>query len=519
MTIVYDPLTYRTVVARPGEIPYKFWSVNKLVIDAAAAGICTLHSGDDAPGDTSKLWLDLTMPESAVGSVKAHNGTAWVGLTPQLFYAHIAGGTTGFVTDSEMTAAISAAITAATGVSIQAYSLKLKNIADAAWVQGDVMYFNGTSLVRLPAGPAGQFLQTGGAGANPAWATPSGAGDVTAASSFGTDNSLIRSDGTGKGVKVSGASVDNGGRLKVNGSGYVTNPDGPIFGQYDSTTGYFQMPASGSFQFWNGATGIVVGMFDDGKVTIGQNFSPSYQFSLTTDSAAKPSTSTWTVASDERLKEKIVPANLERCWEIVKTVPLKRYTWKDETYTTDQVSDRSKLGWIAQDVQPAFKNAVTPFKFTKAIDIPDGVEEYQEQETTEREVERVETSIEIRDGVPVQVSKTITETVKEPAVDHVAVVDESGKPVMREIPGEITETIDGEGNKTSHQADSTFEPVTHPVPRMVTKTRPKTKRETIDDCLSLNTDQLYAAMYGALQLAMSKIETLEAEVATLKGSA
>lgn len=516
MTIVYDPLTYRTVVARPGEIPYKFWSVNKLVIDAAAAGICTLHSGDDAPGDTSKLWLDLTMPESAVGSVKAHNGTAWVGLTPQLFYAHIAGGTTGFVTDSEMTAAISAAITAATGVSIQAYSLKLKNIADAAWVQGDVMYFNGTNLVRLPAGTSGEFLKTNGAGANPAWATPAGAGDVTAAANFGTDNRLIRSDGTGKGVQVSLVTVDDGGNmditlgnLSVKGGGTDgTLGDALLLNNVNYPTTYTNKIRSShsasaaqsilAFELSTGAstTVEVMRVRGDGNVGIGVT-SPTYQLQLSTDSAAKPGTNTWTIASDERLKENIVAANLERCWEIVKTIPLKRYTWKDETYTPDQVADRSKLGWIAQDVKPAFKNAVTPFKFTKAVDIPDGVEEYEEQEAVKREVERVETSIEIRDGVPVQVSKTITETVKEPAVDHVEVKDENGAPVL-----------DAEGN-----------PVTHPVPRMVTKTRPKTKRETIDDCLSLNTDQLYAAMYGALQLAMSKIEALEAEVATLKGSA
>lgn len=91
MTVVYDPLTYRTLVSRPGEVPYKFWSVNKLVIDAAAAGICVLHSGDAAPDDTSRLWLDLTMPENAVGSVKAYDGASWVALTPQLFYSHIAG--------------------------------------------------------------------------------------------------------------------------------------------------------------------------------------------------------------------------------------------------------------------------------------------------------------------------------------------------------------------------------------------------------------------------------------------
>lgn len=121
MTIVYDPLTYRTLVSRPGELPYKFWSVNKLVIDAAAAGLCVLQSSDAAPSDTTKLWLDLTLPESAVGAVKAYSGGAWVALTPQLFYAHIAGGATGYVTDAEMAAYVSGLI----GSTLQGYDADL----------------------------------------------------------------------------------------------------------------------------------------------------------------------------------------------------------------------------------------------------------------------------------------------------------------------------------------------------------------------------------------------------------
>lgn len=41
------------------------------------------------------------------------------------------------------------------------------------------------------------------------WATPAGSGDVTAASTFGTDNVLIRSDGTSKGVQSTGISVSD----------------------------------------------------------------------------------------------------------------------------------------------------------------------------------------------------------------------------------------------------------------------------------------------------------------------
>jgi hypothetical protein len=40
----------------------------------------------------------------------------------------------------------------------------------AGQVQGDVVYFDGTNWVLLPAGTSGHFLKTNGAGANPVWA-------------------------------------------------------------------------------------------------------------------------------------------------------------------------------------------------------------------------------------------------------------------------------------------------------------------------------------------------------------
>jgi hypothetical protein len=42
--------------------------------------------------------------------------------------------------------------------------------------QGDILYFNGSNWVRLPAGTSGKVLQTNGAGANPSWETASGGG-------------------------------------------------------------------------------------------------------------------------------------------------------------------------------------------------------------------------------------------------------------------------------------------------------------------------------------------------------
>jgi hypothetical protein len=99
-----------------------------------------------------------------------------------------------------------------------------------------------------------------------------------------------------------------------------------------------------------------------GNVGIGTS-APTAQLELSTDSAKKPSTNTWTIASDERLKTNITPADLDRCYEITKTVPLKRYTWRTEVYSLSAVRDRSKLGWIAQDVEAVFPKAVGANRF------------------------------------------------------------------------------------------------------------------------------------------------------------
>jgi hypothetical protein len=84
----------------------------------------------------------------------------------------------------------------------------------------------------------------------------------------------------------------------------------------------------------------------------------SYALELAKDSAAKPATSTWTVTSDKRLKTSIVNADLARCYNIVKQTPLRRFTWRDDVYDESQVTDRSKLGWIAQEVEVVFPKAV-----------------------------------------------------------------------------------------------------------------------------------------------------------------
>ena len=228
-----------------------------------------------------------------------------------------------------------------------------------------------------------------------------------------------------------------------------------------------------------------------GRVGIGTGATVNYALEVSTDSAGKPGVGgLWTVVSDERIKSDIVPANLDRCYEIVKSVPLKHFGFAPGVYTDDQIQDKHNLGWIAQDVQKVFKNAVSVKPFTLKTDIPDGVEEYEEQEYTLEVVEKTETSIQVINGKAVQVSKVVTSENKVLLFDTVDVVDEAGDAVM----------VDDK-------------PLTYQMPRMVTKTRPKVRHDVIEDCLDLNGAQMLAALYGAVQALMQKVEVLETKLA------
>ena len=139
-----------------------------------------------------------------------------------------------------------------------------------------------------------------------------------------------------------------------------------------------------------------------------------YRLKLVADSAYKPGTNTWATDSDQRLKEGIEFADLTSCYETVKSIPLRRYTWRDDVYRQHQFHDRSRLGWIAQEVEPHFPKAVESHRYV---------------------IEEKETS---------------------------------------------------------------------------------TVKEVIEDCRTLNTDQLYATMYGAIQRLIQKQEEMQEEIHELR---
>jgi hypothetical protein len=81
---------------------------------------------------------------------------------------------------------------------------------------------------------------------------------------------------------------------------------------------------------------------------------PSFMLELGVDSAAKLTSSAWIVTSDERVKDNISNADLDRCYEIIEQLPLKEYT-----YDSNYIPGASlKWGWIAQDAEQVFPKAV-----------------------------------------------------------------------------------------------------------------------------------------------------------------
>lgn len=106
----------------------------------------------------------------------------------------------------------------------------LAAIASASFAQGDLLYHNGTTLVRLPTGTSGQYLKTQGAAANPIWAaTTTSDADNTAFEAFLNQIGLGRATGV----------VPNGGMNLFLTDDLVTKTNAT----YDATGDYYHNPA------------------------------------------------------------------------------------------------------------------------------------------------------------------------------------------------------------------------------------------------------------------------------------
>jgi hypothetical protein len=63
-------------------------------------------------------------------------------------------------------------------------------------------------------------------------------------------------------------------------------------------------------------------------------------------------------ASDPRIKENIVDADLKRCYDTIGALPLRKYRYNADYCSTFQIGDESRLGFLATDLLPHFPKSV-----------------------------------------------------------------------------------------------------------------------------------------------------------------
>ncbi|MDD5129795.1 MAG: tail fiber domain-containing protein [Candidatus Omnitrophica bacterium] len=112
------------------------------------------------------------------------------------------------------------------------------------------------------------------------------------------------------------------------------------------------------FDTINSAGADVVNLFlSAGNVGIGTT-SPTYQLQLSTDSAAKPSTNTWTVASDMRIKKDIRPYT--NGLEIIKKIKPVWFKYNGKGGFAQDNQDH--VGVVAQEIVKAAPYTINTFR-------------------------------------------------------------------------------------------------------------------------------------------------------------
>ena len=266
---------------------------------------------------------------------------------------------------------------------------------------------------------------------------------------------------------TSGATTAYDSKYFTVGEGGTTG--GNVYISYDQTDDIGYIGVLSPSVAW----GDLVLQVGGGNVGIG-DASPSYQLELSTNSAAKPTSTLWTVPSDERLKDDIVLADLDKCYDIIQNLPLKRFKWKEDVYTNDQTDDRSVLGWIAQDVQSVFPKSVKENNF-RGVSNNDAIQSIEAQDAVEwlDKPSEDNTKDEIKAWMD---SNSLAYNSGDTKTDLIAKIPELKQEAIESVVG----------------VDETY-------------------KLEIEDCLSIDADQIFRAMFGAIQKLQAKVEALESK--------
>jgi len=97
-----------------------------------------------------------------------------------------------------------------------------------------------------------------------------------------------------------------------------------------------------------------------GNVTLEEKLSIGTGLSLAVDVATKPTSDTWQISSDVRIKSDIKAADHKECVDLIKAVQLRRFQWRNDIYEDSALNngDRNVLGFIADEVEQVLPKAV-----------------------------------------------------------------------------------------------------------------------------------------------------------------
>lgn len=289
----------------------------------------------------SQKGIKINMPTQTAGSFP--NGDCFVakinGQNPQAltnyvsgFYGIVQGGADNFTFCSEHTATVSSSIhfygdNASTGTS-------------------DFLIFKSNSLLKFKVDYLGNTI------ANSLTITPSSGDGITVNAGaergiycVSTDGTSVHGEDLADGIGVQGDSVDGNG----------------VYGySYDGIGVYGKTGFEGGAIVADGGslgTGLTV---INGGVNIFGLIHPvtGYQLNLTLNSAAKPSTNTWTIASDERVKTNVNPYT--KGLETILAINPITYDYNGKAgFDSASVNN---IGIIAQDVLSIIPECISTYK-------------------------------------------------------------------------------------------------------------------------------------------------------------